>query len=77
MITIRGKVSDPCFVCQSKEKTANLKFSDGTFEGVLCMDHLYERIKPYVKKNNKSPKRSAGGKDPATKAGEAPPGKGS
>ena len=49
MITLKGAVTDPCVICGSREGTAKVKFADGTLDGVLCMKHVYERLKPYVK----------------------------
>ena len=45
MLTIRAVSDKPCFICGSKEKTAEVSFSDKTFRGVLCMTHVYEKIK--------------------------------
>ena len=45
MLTIRMASDKPCFICGSKEKTAEVSFSDKTFRGVLCMTHVYDKIK--------------------------------
>ena len=66
MITLRGRANAPCVICQKEGKTANVKFKDGSFDGVMCMDHLYERLKPYNKKSNGTPNPKRGGKDAAT-----------
>ena len=43
MITI--KLSDkPCFLCGKTAHVVEAKFKDGTFSGVLCKDHLFERM---------------------------------
>jgi hypothetical protein len=45
MLMIKGPSDKPCFICQSKEKTAEVQFADKTFRGVLCMAHVYEKLK--------------------------------
>lgn len=45
MLNIKGPSDKPCFICQSKEKTAEVQFADKTFRGVLCMTHVYEKLK--------------------------------
>lgn len=45
MLMIKGPSDKPCFICQSKEKTAEVHFTDKTFRGVLCMTHVYEKLK--------------------------------
>jgi hypothetical protein len=30
-----------CFVCKSSEKTLLVKLKDGTFQGVVCINHFY------------------------------------
>ena len=43
MVTI--KLSDkPCFLCGKNTHVVEAKFKDGTFSGVLCKDHLFERM---------------------------------
>jgi hypothetical protein len=43
MVTI--KFSDkPCFLCGKTTHVVEAKFKDGTFSGVLCKDHLFERM---------------------------------
>ncbi len=43
MVTI--KPSDkPCFLCGLTAHVVEAKFKDGTFTGVLCKEHLFERI---------------------------------
>ena len=51
--------SKPCFLCGRKEKTVEVKLKNGSFSGVLCLEHLYDRLegKP---KNPKKPKNGAG-----------------
>jgi hypothetical protein len=39
------KLSDkPCFLCGKTSHAVEAKFKDGTFSGVLCKDHLFERM---------------------------------
>ncbi len=45
VLTIRAVSDKPCFICGGKEKTAEVSFSDKTFRGVLCMTHVYDKIK--------------------------------
>jgi len=45
VLTIRAVSDKPCFICGNKDKTAEVSFSDKTFRGVLCMTHVYEKIK--------------------------------
>lgn len=43
MITI--KLSDkPCFLCGGTRHVVEARFKDGTFTGVLCKEHLFERM---------------------------------
>jgi len=42
-ITIK-KSTKPCFLCGKTSHTVEAKFKDGTFNGVLCKDHLFERL---------------------------------
>jgi hypothetical protein len=44
MLTILGLTDKPCFICQKREGTAEVKFKDGTFTGVLCKEHCWERL---------------------------------
>lgn len=50
MIQLLGPSDKSCFVCSSKEKTAEVKFKDGTFRGVLCLTHVHEKLKSEVKR---------------------------
>ncbi len=61
MVTILGKSAKPCFLCQMTERTADVKFKDGSFTGTLCMEHLYERLqeKSKVKKSHASSEASS------------------
>ena len=54
MVTILGRSGKPCFLCQTTDRTAEVKFKDGSFAGTLCMDHLYERLEDKSKTNVKS-----------------------
>lgn len=44
MLTIREASDKPCFICGTKEKTAEVSFSDKTFRGVLCLTHIYDKV---------------------------------
>jgi hypothetical protein len=44
MLTILGLTDKPCFICQKREGAAEVKFKDGTFTGVLCKEHCWERL---------------------------------
>ena len=48
MLTIKALSDKRCFICGSAEKTADVQFSDKTFKGVLCLQHIYEKLKPEV-----------------------------
>ena len=43
MIVIKP-TAKPCFLCGKAAHTVEAKFKDGTFTGVLCKDHLFERM---------------------------------
>lgn len=60
MLTIRESSEKPCFICGSKEKTAEVSFSDKTFRGVLCLTHIYEKVK--MGKEVAGAAREAGGR---------------
>lgn len=44
MLTIKCASDKPCFICASKEKTAEVVFADKTFRGVLCIEHVYKKL---------------------------------
>ncbi|HUY33190.1 MAG TPA: hypothetical protein VMV69_10440 [Pirellulales bacterium] len=46
MLTIKSLSDKKCFICGSTEKTAEVQFADKTFRGVLCLNHIYEKLKP-------------------------------
>lgn len=48
MLTIKNLSDQPCFICRGREKTVEVAFADKTFRGVLCMTHVYEKLKPEV-----------------------------
>ena len=60
MLTIRMVSDQPCFICGSKENTAEVSFSDKTFRGVLCLMHVYEKVK--AGKEVSGATREAGGR---------------
>ncbi|MDB5344288.1 MAG: hypothetical protein JWP89_2665 [Schlesneria sp.] len=59
MLAIKGPSDKPCFICSSKEKTAEVVFADKTFRGVLCMEHIYGKLKPEAKHAPNSSGRGA------------------
>ena len=48
MLTVKGLSDQPCFICRSRDKTVEVAFADKTFRGVLCLAHVYEKLKPEV-----------------------------
>ena len=44
MLTIKSASDRPCFICSSKEKTADVSFADKSFRGVLCLTHIYAKL---------------------------------
>jgi hypothetical protein len=48
MLTIKGLSDQSCFICRSREQTVEVAFQDKTFRGVLCLAHVYEKLKPEV-----------------------------
>ena len=57
------KLSDkPCFLCGKTAHVVEARFKDGTFSGVLCKDHLFERMEAKYapgKEENKLPVKVA------------------
>ncbi len=52
MVTIVRLTDDkPCFLCNSRKDTAEVRFKDRTFASVVCKDHLFQLLQ----------KRTAGG----------------
>lgn len=45
MLIIKQLTDKKCFMCKTTEHTADVKFKDGTFIGVLCKDHLWQAMK--------------------------------
>ena len=45
MVTIKQTADQKCFICSTKEETVDVSFADKTFRGVLCMKHVYEKVK--------------------------------
>lgn len=52
MTTVRGRVKDRCVICRTTDKTLSVKFPPsspyGRFDGVVCLEHLYERLDDYA-----------------------------
>ena len=51
MVTIVRLAEKPCFLCGSHEDTAEVRFKDRTFIGVICKNHLFQLLK----KRSKAP----------------------
>ncbi len=45
MVTIKQATDQKCFICSTKEETVEVSFADKTFRGVLCMKHVYEKVR--------------------------------
>jgi hypothetical protein len=45
MLVIKAASDKPCFICSSAEKTVEVTFADKTFRGVLCLKHIWEKLK--------------------------------
>jgi hypothetical protein len=43
--TISKIGNKPCILCEKCEDTAEVKFKDGRFAGVLCKEHLWALLK--------------------------------
>ena len=54
MVTIVRLSDKPCFLCNSTEDTAEVRFKDRTFSGVVCKEHLFELMKKRVQGGGKS-----------------------
>ena len=50
MVTIKGPSNSCCFICGTKERTADVQFADKTFRGVLCMEDIYKKLKQAEKR---------------------------
>ena len=48
VLTIKCVSEKPCFICNGREKTVEVSFDDRTFKGVLCLTHVYDKLKPEV-----------------------------
>ena len=60
VLTIKGLSDKPCFICNAREKTVEVSFGDKTFRGVLCLNHVFEKLKPEA---------TSAGSQPANKSG--------
>ena len=60
MLTILGLSDKACFICQKRDGTAEVRFKDGTFSGVLCMTHTWERLRKPEPKSKTETKKAAG-----------------
>ena len=60
MLTVKALSSQKCFICGSTDKTVEVQFSDKTFRGVLCMNHVYEKLKQEQGESQSQAKTSSG-----------------
>lgn len=60
MLTIKSPSDKPCFICGVSSETVQVKFQDHSFAGVLCMKHIYEKVKP--KGSARAESKDSGGK---------------
>jgi hypothetical protein len=44
VVTIVRLTDKPCFLCNSRKDTAEVRFKDRTFAGVVCKDHLFQLL---------------------------------
>ncbi len=44
MVTIVRLSDKPCFLCNSRKDTAEVRFKDRTFSGVVCKEHLFQLL---------------------------------
>ncbi len=44
MVTIVCLTDKPCFLCNARKDTAEVRFKDRTFAGVVCKDHLFQLL---------------------------------
>jgi hypothetical protein len=63
MLTVLGLSERPCFICGEKDGAAEVRFKDGTFAGVLCMRHAWERLTPAREKAPAGPGKAGDGKE--------------
>ena len=56
MVTILKLSDKPCIWCDKAEDTAEVKFKDGRFSGVVCKDHLWALLMKNGQKQEGSPK---------------------
>ncbi len=45
MVTIIAKSDQKCFICEKSVKTVEVRFKDKSFQGVLCLEHVYAKLK--------------------------------
>ncbi len=54
MVTIVRLSDKPCFLCNSQDDTAEVRFKDRSFSGVVCKEHLFQLMKKRVQDGGKS-----------------------
>lgn len=45
MLSIKCVSDRPCFICNGREKTVEVSFGDRSFRGILCLNHVHEKLK--------------------------------
>jgi hypothetical protein len=45
MLTIREVSDKRCFICGTTERTVVVQFADKSFRGVLCLQHVWEKLR--------------------------------
>jgi hypothetical protein len=48
MVTIIRMSDKPCFLCNTTEDTAEVRFKDRSFSGVVCKNHLFQLMENRV-----------------------------
>lgn len=49
MLTIREVSEKPCFICGKTERTVVVQFADKSFRGVLCLNHVWQKLQEATK----------------------------
>jgi hypothetical protein len=45
MLTIREVSDKRCFICGTTERTVVVQFGDKSFRGVLCLKHVWDKLR--------------------------------
>ncbi len=54
MVTIVRLTDKPCFLCGTHDDTAEVRFKDRTFTGVVCKEHLFQLMKKRHRSDRKA-----------------------